>query len=397
MAFIIEKFESLFGMTKEELVKAQEDFGVPRVENGVETFSWEKNSGPKTDDAMAFETLELFAGIGGNSYGLRGWASPVQFVEICENAQKALRANHPDVPIHDDVTTFEPTRTCDLITAGWPCTGFSTAGSKTGFAHAASGLFTEVVRIVRLAKPNLVFLENSHVVSKPEHVAVVAKAFDELGYDLRSIDFRAFAVGALHGRHRWFGLAIRRGFMGPALENDVEPFAWKNSDGTTTDSEIPRQIPQNTRENKNAIELLGNSVVPDQVRLAFFKLYAASNEWTIPERFEFSETFPEKGLKRKSFPFPLHIEVEITDESEPPTDRSRRSLPPLRGKYVVRAWATPTRSDGRNAGNSRISKRTVHHLSFLAHIAGPNDSVRRALSANWVKWLMGYPEIYKLL
>lgn len=30
------------------------------------------------------------------------------------------------------------------------------------------------------------------------------------------------------------------------------------------------------------------------------------------------------------------------------------------------------------------------------HIAGPNDSVRRALSADWVKWLMGYESCYKI-
>jgi site-specific DNA-cytosine methylase len=343
-----------------------------------------------------FETLELFAGIGGNSHGLRGWVKPVQFVEICENAKRVLRLNHPDVHIHDDVMTFVPDKTYDLVTAGWPCTGFSTAGSGTGFAHAASGLFSEVARIVGLAKPNLVFLENSHVVSKPEHVTVVAKAFDELGYDLRSTNFRAFAVGALHGRHRWFGLAVRRGFVGPALENDVGPFAWKLPDGTTTDLGIPRQIPENTRENRVALELLGNSVVPDQVRLAFFKLYAASDEWAIPKRFEFSSKFPEKGLKRKTFPLPLRIEVEITDASEPGLEKSKKTLPSLRGKYMITSWSTPVRWYGCGSRNSIISKRSVQLLTNRVHLAGPNDAVRRALSATWVKWLMGYPESYKM-
>jgi hypothetical protein len=342
------------------------------------------------------ETLELFAGIGGNSYGLRGWAKPVQFVEICENAQKVLRANHPSVPIHEDVKTFVPDRKYDLITAGWPCTGFSVAGSKTGFEHEASGLFTEIARIVGLAKPSLVFLENSHVLSKPENLHVVSESFDRLGYDLRSIDFKAFAVGALHGRHRWFGLAVRRGFVGLALENDVESFVWKTFDGTITDSEVPRQIPSNTRENKIALELLGNSVVPDQVRLAFFKLYASSDEWTIPKRFEFSSIFPVKGLTRRTFPMPLRIEVEITDASEPPSDNSKRTLPPLRGNYKITSWATPAKWYGCGARNSIISKRSVQLLTNQVHVTGPNDSTRRTLSGSWVKWLMGYPEIYIL-
>jgi site-specific DNA-cytosine methylase len=250
------------------------------------------------------------------------------------------------------------------------------------------------VRIVGLAKPSLVFLENSHVLSKPENLRIVAEAFHELGYDLRSIDFKAFAVGALHGRHRWFGLAVRRGFVGPSLTNDIEPFAWKNLDGTMTDSEIPKQIPNNTPENKRTIELLGNSVVPDQVRLAFFKLYAASNEWTIPERFDFSETFPEKGLEKKSFPFPLHIEVEISDGSEPFSESSKRTLLPLRGKYVITAWSTPTRRTG--IYNCLISSRSIKQLNNRVHLAGSNDSVKRALSSTWVKWLMGYPKSYIL-
>lgn len=333
-----------------------------------------------------FETLELFAGIGGNTHGLRGWARPVQFVEICEDARKVLRRRHPDVPIHDDVRTFAPYRTYDLVTAGWPCTGFSAAGKREGFGNAASGLFVEVVRIVRLASPNLVFLENSHTLSRPENFGVVEAAFSDLGYDLRSVCFKAFAVGALHGRHRWFGLAVKRGYAGPALENDVEPFAWRLPGGTMTDADIPRQIPVNTQENRIALQLLGNSVVPDQVRLAFFKLYASSNEWRVPSSFEFSRTF--STLERRTFEPPLNIEVVVTDESEPPPSKLPRESPPFRGKYVIAAWPTPTRTI--RAYNSRITERNLRVLSIRVHIAGPNDSICRALSSVWVTWLMGY-------
>ena len=334
-----------------------------------------------------FETLELFAGIGGNSHGLRGWARPVQFVEICEDARKVLRRRHPGTPIHDDVRTFVPDRTYDLVTAGWPCTGFSAAGKREGFGNAASGLFSEVVRIVRLASPNLVFLENSHTLARPENFGVVEAAFDDMGYDLRSVRFRAFAVGALHGRHRWFGLAVKRGYAGPVLENGVEPFPWCLQDGTTTDADIPRQIPVHTKENRIALQLLGNSVVPDQVRLAFYKLYASSNDWSIPSSFGFATNFA--PLTRRTYEPPLNIEVIVTDDSEPPSNATTK-LPSFRGKYVIASWMTPVRNYGTHAYNNRITKRSLKQLTTRVHLAGPNDSVRRAISSVWVTWLMGY-------
>jgi site-specific DNA-cytosine methylase len=73
-----------------------------------------------------------------------------------------------------------------VIIAGWLCTGFLVAGSGTGFAHTASGLFSEVVRIVRASKPSLVSPENSRVMSKFENLKIVEDAFDGLEYDLRS-------------------------------------------------------------------------------------------------------------------------------------------------------------------------------------------------------------------
>ena len=51
--------------------------------------------------------------------------------------QQILSKNFPGVPIHDDVKTLDPNQygTIDIITGGYPCQPFSTAGHKRGEAR----------------------------------------------------------------------------------------------------------------------------------------------------------------------------------------------------------------------------------------------------------------------
>ena len=54
--------------------------------------------------------LDLFAGVGGASLaGDRLGIETTQFVEIDPDAQRVLRHNFPNVPIHDDIRTYHPT------------------------------------------------------------------------------------------------------------------------------------------------------------------------------------------------------------------------------------------------------------------------------------------------
>ena len=53
-----------------------------------------------------------------------------QFVEIDPYCRQVLRKNFPDVPIHDDITTYDTSfkfGEFDLITAGFPCQDLSIA------------------------------------------------------------------------------------------------------------------------------------------------------------------------------------------------------------------------------------------------------------------------------
>ena len=80
---------------------------------------------------MTLKLLDTFAGIGGFSYAaekLVGGFETVQFVEIDPYCQKVLNKNFPNIPIHDDISTYkaEP-YSASVISAGFPCQDISRA------------------------------------------------------------------------------------------------------------------------------------------------------------------------------------------------------------------------------------------------------------------------------
>jgi site-specific DNA-cytosine methylase len=214
---------------------------------------------------ILMNALELFAGVGGITHGLRGYVNPISFCENDKGAAEFLATRGK--PVHGDVREFDATEykgNVDIVTAGWPCTGFSTGGKGSGFDHPASGLWTEVVRVVRECEPRYVFLENSHVLSQTSNLAVVVGDLHALGYDCRwyTCYSNDVNIGAPHQRFRWFCLAFKRDLGVSISKVTVPKFDWSSAPPRTQETE-------NTRENKRLLKLMGNSVVPDQVRHAF--------------------------------------------------------------------------------------------------------------------------------
>ena len=150
--------------------------------------------------------LDAFAGIGGFSYAaerLVGGFETKQFIEIDEYCQSVLRKNFPNTPIHDDIRTFKAEQgEYDVLSAGFPCQDLSVAGSQKGIGEGTrSGLFYEVVRLIRDIRPKFVLLENvrnllSHQGGETfqEVLFQIAKA----GYDAEWSVVSAADMGACH-------------------------------------------------------------------------------------------------------------------------------------------------------------------------------------------------------
>ena len=159
--------------------------------------------------------LHLFAGAGGGILGgmLLGH-TPVGAVEIDPFARAVLHARQadgslPDFPIYDDVRTFDGTQwrdRVDIIAGGFPCQDLSVAGKGAGIDGARSGLWWEMLRVIREARPRYVFLENVPAITGRGLDRVLGSLAD-LGLDAEWLVLSAADAGAPHLRKRWWCLA----------------------------------------------------------------------------------------------------------------------------------------------------------------------------------------------
>ena len=158
--------------------------------------------------------LHLFAGAGGGILGgmLLGH-TPVGAVEIDPFARAVLHARQadgslPDFPIYDDVRTFDGTQwrdRVDIIAGGFPCQDLSCAGKGAGIDGARSGLWWEMLRVIREARPRYVYLENVPAITGRGLDRVLGSLAD-LGLNAEWLVLSAADAGAPHLRKRWWCL-----------------------------------------------------------------------------------------------------------------------------------------------------------------------------------------------
>ena len=161
--------------------------------------------------------LDTFAGIGGFSYAatkLVGGYRTTQFIEIDPFCQKILKKHFPFTPIHDDIRTFTAIpRQYDVICGGFPCQDISGANSsRVGITkQSRSGLFYELMRVIRLARPKFVIMENVAAILN-NGLDIVLGKLSEAGYDAEWSVISASSLGACHRRSRWWLVAYPNSF-----------------------------------------------------------------------------------------------------------------------------------------------------------------------------------------
>ena len=95
---------------------------------------------------MSLKIIDTFSGIGGFSYAaekLVGGFETVAFVECEPYCQKILKKHWPNVPIYDDIKSYNPEPySADVVCGGFPCQDISVAGQGKGITEETrSGLF----------------------------------------------------------------------------------------------------------------------------------------------------------------------------------------------------------------------------------------------------------------
>jgi hypothetical protein len=233
-------------------------------------------------------SVDLFSGIGGIAWALRGIARPQLYCEIDPACQLILKRNMkkgrlPAARICDDVRALRSDskdgQGLDLLTAGFPCVGFSRFGQQEGFDNAQSSLYAHVVRLARAWKPRYVFLENVPPILTMGMSDIVRTFVEDLGYALRWCVVGGTDVGARHERRRWFCLAVRGGGGGgdssgpsPSPRRTTGYSTYKPMDWSR--EPVPRMTLDLDPSDMGRCRALGNAVIPDAVRYAFLYLWA---------------------------------------------------------------------------------------------------------------------------
>ena len=115
--------------------------------------------------------IDLFAGIGGIRLGFESAGCKCVFTsEWDKYSQQTYKANF-DVEPHGDITKIreQDIPPFDILTAGFPCQPFSSAGLGKGELDIRGTLFYDVIRICEAKKPTHVLLENVKGLTTKRH------------------------------------------------------------------------------------------------------------------------------------------------------------------------------------------------------------------------------------
>ncbi|MCK4717875.1 MAG: DNA (cytosine-5-)-methyltransferase [Thermoplasmata archaeon] len=218
----------------------------------------------------------LFAGIGGLDLGLERTGMECRWqIEIDPYCTKVLEKHWPEVKRYGDIREIKEGKLeeVDLICGGFPCQDISTAGRGKGITGERSGLWFEMLRIIRMVRPRYVLVENVPML-RHRGLNTVLGGLAESGYDAEWDCIPAGAFGTNHRRERLFIFAHTNRFPGGRLytgrtaifgptKGDNERL-WKAIQDRapwTTEPEMER-VAYGVPAQVDRLRCLGNAVVP---------------------------------------------------------------------------------------------------------------------------------------
>lgn len=378
-------------------------------------------------------SVDLFSGIGGFALSLKDIAAPLLY---CDNdlhvsnilKQRFLDCQLPQAPIVNDVRDIKNIKTVvngrhvHILTAGFPCVGFSGNGTKQGLQNKQSTLFHAASDVIEDLRPDMVLFENvMGILSHTEDFEFILSRMNYLGYSMRWTVLSASDVGACQLRNRWYCLATR-------FDSSVVNIILKDSITFPNFPTFP-VISRNPADKKlfaHRFRALGNSVVPLAARLAFCRLFTGFTVCTIEDlcsrdclKFENVRgtkayqpcrhglsNFTNNGVEYRSVAVPsikkiktiIHIDPRNYSPREGWVKRVQKSeSKPISEKTERNGWPTPRVSAAQHS--HVLTTRTICDLStFALFVTRVDDFDQRktksgdSMDARFVEWIMGYPE-----
>jgi DNA (cytosine-5)-methyltransferase 1 len=153
----------------------------------------------------------LFSGIGGFDLAAEwaGWEN-VFHCEWNPFGQRVLKHYWPNAESFNDITKSDFSKyeySVDIISGGFPCQPFSTAGQRRG-TDDTRYLWPAMLDVIRTVKPRYVVGENVHGLvnwNKGMVFDTICADLEAQGYEVQAFLLPAAAVNAPHKRYRiWF-------------------------------------------------------------------------------------------------------------------------------------------------------------------------------------------------
>jgi len=159
----------------------------------------------------------FFCGGGGIDLGFRSAGIELAFAsDYWIGAVKAFTHNLGHAPLHSDIREVDETKLpkdIDIVTGGFPCVTFSTAGGRAGVDDDINGkLYLELCRVITQIKPRYFVAENVKGIISANGgnaIKLVTAAFLRLGYRTEWQLVNMAEHGVAQTRHRVFFVGVR--------------------------------------------------------------------------------------------------------------------------------------------------------------------------------------------
>jgi DNA (cytosine-5)-methyltransferase 1 len=165
---------------------------------------------------VVVRTVELFAGIGGFRIAADGagyksvWANDIDPLACSVYAD---RFGEGQIIQGDIAELLDSVPRHDLLTGGFPCQPFSSAGKKRGIEDPRGTLFSQIVALLEKRKPKYFILENVKrllTMDRGMHFATILASLSELAYEVEWRLVNVAHLGLPQNRQRVIIIGARR-------------------------------------------------------------------------------------------------------------------------------------------------------------------------------------------
>lgn len=178
-------------------------------------------------DLKTFNAISLFSGLGGDSLGMtQAGCTIIAYNELKPTFCSSHNANMPhselicDGKVNDisklkDECFVKYAGKTDIVFAGFPCQGFSTAGKKKD-DDPRNTMFLEFLRVTKLTQPTMIIGENvKGLITKKAsngemYIDIIVSEFDKIGYNVIHKVFKCEEYNVPQKRERLIILGIKK-------------------------------------------------------------------------------------------------------------------------------------------------------------------------------------------